>query len=220
MLGDEMSTGGWPRASLVAASRLVHGKMAGLPHFVYTNEGSHMNGPVGWTSFPPELDFLSVDGYGVGAAEAEAQRAIYEKSIFPKLQPHQRAVAVPGFFGCSQKQFPQTCSNSSFERVCFCKLDCTNASKRAPGQKQRYNCSAAAQGESLVAKLDAYEAWAAREPRLAGLIPYKWETDGGNTVGAFELGGCAFPALQPALVKHGWLDYSAIMKCRDGKCRD
>eukprot|EP01050_Picozoa_sp_SAG11_P044141 SAG11_NODE_21293_length_428_cov_0.632219_2_plen_35_part_01 len=35
--------------------------MGRLPHFVYTNEGAHPNGPVGWASFPPELDYLSVD---------------------------------------------------------------------------------------------------------------------------------------------------------------
>jgi hypothetical protein len=220
MLGDELSTSGWPLTSLRAAAGLIHDKLGSLPHFVYTNEGGHRNGPVGWPSIPPELDFISVDGYGVGAAEPEAQQRIFEESIFPKLRPHQRAVAVPGFVGCTQRP-QQTCSNSSFERVCFCKIDCANATERAPpGQKQRYNCSAAAQGESLVAKLDAYEAWAAREPRLGGLMPYKWATDGGPNVGAFELGGCAFPALQPALVRHGWLDYSAVMKCRVGKCKD
>ena len=34
VLGDEMSTGGWPRESLSAAAELIHSKLAGLPHFV------------------------------------------------------------------------------------------------------------------------------------------------------------------------------------------
>ena len=172
-----------------------------------TNEGSHLNGPVGWSSFPAGLDFISIDGYAVGAAEVDAQQAIYDKSILPKLMPHQRAVAVPGLFGCVQRNGQRRCNSSTFARTCNCAIDGRNMSH-------------ASQGAELVAKLDAYEAWAAREPRLGGLMPYKYETDSGPRVGAFELGSCAFPALQPALARHGWLPYGSMLKCRHGRCRD
>ena len=149
----------------------IHAAMGSADHFVYTNEGCHDNGPVGWKSIPPSLDVISIDGYHAGRNESDSIRAIYEKGIFPKLLPHQRVAVVPFLGGCAcgtaipdalcEVQSPSaTCTyNDSDVKRCSCSLNGEDISLE--GQERL-----------LLEKLDAYWSWAQADKRVAGIVPW------------------------------------------------
>jgi hypothetical protein len=66
--------------------------------------------------------------------------------IFPKMQPWQRAVLVPGLFACS---------NLSYYPLYL-------------------------QEAQMVAKLDAYYQWGLNDSRIAGYVPWHFNTRFGN----------------------------------------
>lgn len=83
---------------------------------IWTNEcdssivGGHGVPPLPNSSgaIPPELDALSIDmyaGFGddgfSGAQEVANVSRFYASQVFPRMAPHQRALVVPGFFGCT-----------------------------------------------------------------------------------------------------------------------
>ena len=149
----------------------IHAAMGSADHFVYTNEGCHDNGPVGWKSIPPSIDVISVDGYHAGRNESDSIRAIYEKGIFPKLLPHQRVAVVPFLGGCAcgtaipdalcEVQSPSaTCTyNDSDVKRCQCSLNGEDISLEG-------------QEALLLEKLDAYWSWAQADKRVAGIVPW------------------------------------------------
>lgn len=119
---------GLPLEQLELIGATIHSALGDLEHFVYTNEGCHSNGPVGWKTIPPSLDIISIDGceYNsssvlcaplrivrplpfmwvastdhAGRNETDSMRAIYEAHLFPKLAPHQRVAVVPFLGGCA-----------------------------------------------------------------------------------------------------------------------
>ena len=72
--------------------------------FLWTNEcGDSL---IGLPTVPPSLDIISVDTYdgflpgNDGADEVRRLASLLRKDIYPRLLPHQRAMVVPGFFGC------------------------------------------------------------------------------------------------------------------------
>lgn len=62
-IGDELVIDGFPLDAMEAVAKQIHESLGPLDHFVYTNEGCHGNGPVGWATIPPSLDIISIDGY-------------------------------------------------------------------------------------------------------------------------------------------------------------
>ena len=78
------------------------------------------------------------------------------------------------------------------------------------------NVSLAGQSASLIQKLDAWMQWVSEEPRIGGIVPYKWERDwpkGKLADGSFVLGAQNFPKLNERLVAHGWVNLSAVTSC-------
>ena len=220
MLGDELS-GGMNLGNYTAVAAAVHAALNGTEHFVYTNEGTHQYGPAGWPSIPAGLDVISLDGYGVceppdaaagfcgpaNASEAAWHRAFYEARLYPKLLPHQRVAVVPGLFGCATPAQPGGCErNASYGTArCTCALD--GADLSAEGQARH-----------LVAKLDAFAAWAREDARLVGINPWhyanrpssllRWRA-GGAPDGAFrnpsmDMGAVAYPEVVTRLLQLGW----------------
>ena len=65
------------------------------------------NASWGAVTIPPDLSLISVDIYagyapgGHGSDEVSQVRAQYEHGLLPKLADRQRAIIVPGLFGCS-----------------------------------------------------------------------------------------------------------------------
>ena len=58
------------------------------------------------SNVPAALDYISVDLYrGGGSAEVGYAKAFYEKHVFNKLLPHQRALIVPGTFACTNTTY-------------------------------------------------------------------------------------------------------------------
>ena len=162
---------GLPLDSMETIGAKIHAAMGSADHFVYTNEGCHDNGPVGWKSIPPSLDVISIDGYHAGRNESDSIRAIYEKGIFPKLLPHQRVAVVPFLGGCAcgtaipdalcELQSPSaTCTyNDSDVKRCSCSLNGEDISLEG-------------QEALLLEKLDAYWSWAQADKRVAGIVPW------------------------------------------------
>lgn len=137
------------------------------------------------------IDLLSVDiyrGFGndtlPGSAEVANVSAFFAKEIFPRMHGTQRAMAVPGFFGC------------------------TNCIGMAHG------CGSLAQQEGqMLDKLSAYEQYLKREPRMAGLAPWHMDNrkSAGCDVAVkpnchdcdMKLGAASFPRLLAAWQKFG-----------------
>ena len=109
-LGDEIccrNVGCWADALQPVAARL-HAAL-GPDATIYTNEcRTHLSGI---KVVPKDIDLISVDvynGYLVGSngtSEVASARKVYEGRLFPKLQPHQRAMVVPGVFACSNLSY-------------------------------------------------------------------------------------------------------------------
>ena len=216
----------------------IHAAMGSADHFVYTNEGCHDNGPVGWKSIPPSIDVISVDGYHAGRNESDSIRAIYEKGIFPKLLPHQRVAVVPFLGGCAcgtaipdalcEVQSPSaTCTyNDSDVKRCQCSLNGEDISLEG-------------QEALLLEKLDAYWSWAQADKRVAGIVPWvsrrrrlpppfsaspdllarcqHWGTRtqhppyGSPGQVEFGLGASSFPRLVARLLQIGWVNASQMV---------
>lgn len=139
-------------------------------------------------AIPAEIDILSVDiyrGFGndtlPGAAEATNVSAFFAREIFPRMHPTQRAMVVPGFFGC---------------------ISCMGPAGAGTGG----GCGTLAHQESrLRAKLRAYISYLRTETRMIGLAP--WHMDDRKGVGCdvarkskcmdcdMRLGARSFPAL-------------------------
>lgn len=109
-LGDEIccrNVGCWADALQPVAARL-HAAL-GPDATIYTNECrthlSHIK------EVPKDIDLISVDvysGYLVGSngtQEVKSAKKVYEGRLFPKLQPHQRVMVVPGVFACSNLSY-------------------------------------------------------------------------------------------------------------------
>ena len=151
-LGDELVCGSIPHFSLANLSALAGRLHDGLhPHgvFIFTNECAGEPGQ--WPEIPAGLDVISLDAYGVGAAEAAMAKQFYERFL-PRLKPHQSVWLVPGLFGF-------------------------NGTGPNPADSHLRKCWAtvmAEADESLVEKLSAYWAWADADPRITGVIPWHW----------------------------------------------
>ena len=157
--GDELVCSGVPLANLTSVADKVKQGLSGTGVKLYTNEcGGGLNqGTVGgcykatckaawaWQRVPASLDWLSVDAYNEGnrdgAAEVALVRRRAERTIFPRMAPHQSLVVVPGVFANT----PEGCSKSGLR------------------------CPLAAQQEQVIAKLRGFAAWAEREPRIVGM---------------------------------------------------
>lgn len=105
--GDEICCGGVPLANLttvVSRTRAVLGPDA----ILYTNECHEL---ASWDAVPADLDLISIDAYAgylpgtKGTAEVALVRTFYETVLYPKMQPHQQAMLVPGYFACSNLTF-------------------------------------------------------------------------------------------------------------------
>eukprot|EP01052_Picozoa_sp_SAG31_P047729 SAG31_NODE_9683_length_1242_cov_0.966754_1_plen_382_part_01 len=149
--------------------------------------------PRGPGAIPSEIDLLSVDiyrGFGndtlPGAAEVAEVSAFFTEEIFPRMHATQRAMAVPGFFGCT---------------------NCV-------GMGHGGGCGSLAQQEArMLDKLSAYRQYLTSEPRMAGLAP--WHMDNRNRVGCdvavkpnchdcdMKLGAASFPRLLAAWQEFG-----------------
>ena len=160
-LGDELVCSGVPLANLSSVAQHIRTAIPnGLK--IYTNEcgGVLNNGTLAgcygtecrpewaWPSVPAALDWIGVDAYDEGnlfargpLSEVAIARRRYDGTVFPRLRAHQRVVLVPGVFANS----PAGC--------------------RAKGVA----CPLASQSAVVVAKLEGYAAWAADEPRIAGM---------------------------------------------------
>lgn len=96
---------------------------------------------------PPDLDWLSIDGYWGydpahrapdGAVEAQLVRNFALKTLYPKMSSSQKIAVVPGTFACSN----------------FSYMPLVNSSR------------------SVVAKLRAYMDWAQADSRLVAMFPW------------------------------------------------
>ena len=109
-LGDEIccrNVGCWANALQPVAARL-HAAL-GPEAIIYTNEcRTHLSK---LKEVPKDIDLISVDVYNGylpgenGTSEVASAKAVYEGRLFPKLQPHQRAMVVPGVMACSNLSF-------------------------------------------------------------------------------------------------------------------
>ena len=77
-VGDELVIDGFPLNSMDTVAKQIHVSLGVLDHFVYTNEGCHNNGPVGWDSIPPSLDIISIDGYHAVCADTILQALVVQ----------------------------------------------------------------------------------------------------------------------------------------------
>lgn len=118
-LGDEVCchTPSCLNTTLGPVARKLRKKWSAAELFIWGNEctTSIVGGrgvpalPNKTGSIPPEIDILSIDYYaGIGnqsldsgATEVGNVSAFLSEQIFPRMAEHQRAMVVPGFFGCS-----------------------------------------------------------------------------------------------------------------------
>jgi hypothetical protein len=191
-IGDEICCSyGVPYSNLSAvASKLK----AGLPHaWIHTNECWNIGGwpPLrdGVGGIPPGLDIISADVYDMntpperppnanGSANALKNIAFFEREVFPRLRPHQRALLAPGVF-------------ASHPAVC---------------EAHNVSCPLAQQAAQVTARLDILFEWAKRRREIAGWIP--WHFGNRTTPqwgGAYdlELGAISMPSVVAKLKEIG-----------------
>ena len=130
-----------------------------------------------------------------GSDEPAHVREFYERAVFPKLGPHQRAAVVPGLFGCSNATV--TAAGRGY------------GARQGPGRGGRGGGGAAPppvpapplaqQSAQLLAKLQGYWVWFRNDSRLAGIVPWHFSTrPGRQSDGQYcdmRLGASSFPEL-------------------------
>ena len=214
-VGDELMDDGLSVDEMETVCAKIKQSLGDLPHFVYTNEGYHMQ--YGWQTVPPSLDVISIDGYGAGRNETDSMRAIYERHIFPKLASHQRVALVPGMVGCA-------CASSIHDGQCSgaqtaaqtCTFDDSNTSQ-CQCQMNGPDTSLRGQESLLLEKLDAYWQWAQDDQRVAGICPWHWglrvqDPPYGSTGEAqYNLGASAFPGVVSRVLEIGWRNASQLV---------
>lgn len=214
-VGDELMDDGLSVDEMETICAKIKQSLGDLPHFIYTNEGYHIQ--YGWQTVPPSLDVISVDGYGPGRNETDSMRAIYEKHLFPKLASHQRVALVPGMVGCA-------CASSIHDGQCSgtqnaeqrCTYDDSNTSQ-CQCHMNGPNTSLRGQESLLLQKLDAYWQWAQDDQRVAGICPWHWglrvqDPPYGSTGEAqYDLGASAFPAVVRRVLEIGWRNASQLV---------
>ena len=201
MLGDELSDAMAP-GNLSAVGDTIHQLLDPLPHFVYTNEGTHVFANTGWgpaNKVPAGIDILSIDGYEYGANESLWHRRFYEETVFPALRLHQRVAVVPGLFGCDVSAGGCATDPKQAQRRCLCALSGRDLSR-------------AGQAAGLVAKLEGFFAWAKDEPRIVGINPWHYTNRWPPTKAfpEYHAGAAAFPTLVAAMVRLGWRNVSQL----------
>eukprot|EP01052_Picozoa_sp_SAG31_P014191 SAG31_NODE_873_length_11325_cov_34.061197_4_plen_330_part_00 len=152
-LGDELMAAdgaSWEDLSFVADSlRSVMGPNA----LLYENDAFH-KGLIEMPRVPVSLNFFSADGcYGWSCPfdGPTGLRTAYEQHILPKLAPNQSAFVVPGTY------------------------ECDSSTMEAPGHA-RWRCipGNTSYDKYVASKIDEFTAWAASEPRIAGMCPWHY----------------------------------------------
>ena len=153
--------------SLLGEHAILHTNECGLPELFANLD-----------RIPPDLDWISIDGYWGydpahrapdGALEAQLVRSFAQTSIYPKMSPSQRLAVVPGTFACSN----------------FSYMPLANSSR------------------SVVAKLRAYMEWAQADARVVAMFPWhvNWLPAAAATQGPCDmaLGSTDIPGVVPEL---------------------
>ena len=109
-IGDELCSHNiWPCWKLSMGPLLKKVRaLLGSKAVLYTNEceSSFGNHTTALDKLPPELDFISFDAYegltiaSNASTEVDVVRGYLESSLFNMMWPHQKALLVPGLFGC------------------------------------------------------------------------------------------------------------------------
>lgn len=201
MLGDELADAMSP-GNLSAVGDAIHEQLDPLPHFVYTNEGTHVFSDTGWgpaNKVPAGLDIISIDGYKYGANESRWHKEFYETQVFPALHPHQRVAVVPGLFGCDTSVGGCTTDPSLAAQRCLCAIS-------------GHDLTQTGQSAGLIAKLLGYFAWAKDERRIVGMNPWHYSNRGPSSKAfpQYHAGVAAFPALISAMLELGWRNVSQL----------
>ena len=118
-------------------------------------------------------------------AEAEQSFDLMKRFMFPKMAPHQRAMLVPGTFGC--RGFPANHANPAFKRM-------------------QCGVSTAKQDEGQTAKIRDYYELAQADSRVVGLCPwhwFDWPSFFNSPQPQFGLGAASFPKLRATLEQIG-----------------
>lgn len=106
-LGDEIccrNTECYAASLAPAAAKLR--ELLGKDAILATNECALDPPKGGYPDIPADFDLWSVDTYNGffpgsrGADEVAQAKRDYERGVFPFLKPHQKAMLVPGMFGC------------------------------------------------------------------------------------------------------------------------
>eukprot|EP00039_Didymoeca_costata_P017189 m.316582 g.316582 ORF g.316582 m.316582 type:complete len:292 (-) comp16504_c0_seq12:223-1098(-) len=169
-LGDEICCSGTPLSNLTSVADLLRQTLP-TNAILYTNECSEMEK---WPSVPSSLDYISIDFYDEkntnGSAEVAKNKDFYNNVIFPKLQPHQGVLLVPGIFASD----PVHCE--------------------ANGVK----CPLGPQADQVVIKLKEMFSWAQEETRIAGFNPWHYNNRSSPQLpGAYnqQLGAISMPTV-------------------------
>jgi hypothetical protein len=109
-VGDELccrNVSCWTNGLAVVANKTR--SLLGPDAIIYTNEcGKNWSAYI--TELPPALDLISADVYAgytpgsTGTEEVAVAKTLYS-GIFEKLHAHQKALLVPGCFGCSDLHY-------------------------------------------------------------------------------------------------------------------
>lgn len=118
-LCDECMQSGVPVRNMSAVAALIRSKLSeyGSTAWIHTNEGYlsfyprdclRLNGVstdscMSEHGVPPELDYISLDYYRVGAQEPLQAAEFYRRFVYPKMHSRQRTFVVPGLYGDASK---------------------------------------------------------------------------------------------------------------------
>jgi hypothetical protein len=181
MLGDELSCRGVPPSNLSSVTaelrRLLSATQKLSDVWLWTNEchGIIYNRHPGARSWiPPLLDVVSVD-------------------IYSGISPHWNATAAAA---------EALAARSYYEQHIFPLLGPKQKVAAVPGLFADSRGSLAAQDQALVAKLRGFEAWAAEDSRLIGLVPWHWDSFGSTFPETqYRRGAESFPRLLAELAR-------------------
>lgn len=189
-LGDELCCAGVPLRNLTAVARHVR-TLVGPRVLLWTNEcpysfaGDDRSRPSYMSAVPPELDLISFDHYNETSPESEAEETfqLMERYLYPRMANHQRAMLVPGTFGC--KYGPHYTAG-------YRKMQC--------------GVPVATQDAAQTVKIMEYYKRAQADTRVVGLCPwhwFDWPQFFNSTQPQFGLGAVSFPKLRAALATIG-----------------
>jgi hypothetical protein len=137
---------------------------------------------------PDAIDWISLDFYRMDSTAWLTPEAQYTASVYPKMNPNQRAMQVPQAFGRTNDVCGATCYSNVSEKGC-----CTHNHVWPGGGAGQTNHTFMWWDSWSASVANAYFEWAQRDPRIIGINPWYYGSDradimcGGNNISVSHL---------------------------------